>query len=69
LDENQMPGVWNDFAFRLTLDQALLVSWDEIARWAIENKLTDKKEIPNYINYICPEALGAIKPEADTMIR
>ncbi|MBW2042745.1 MAG: NrtA/SsuA/CpmA family ABC transporter substrate-binding protein [Deltaproteobacteria bacterium] len=68
LDENRVSGIWNDFAFRLTLDQSLLISWDEIARWAIENKLTDKKEIPNYLNYICPEALDAIKPEADTII-
>ena len=60
---------WDDVIFGISLDQSLLVCWDEIARWGIKNKLTNKKGLPNYLNYICPDALEAVKPESNTIIR
>ncbi len=68
LDRNTVGAAWDDFVFGLFLDQSLLVGWDEIARWAITNKFVDKKKIPNYLNYICPDALRAVKPESITII-
>ena len=69
LDKNVVGAALNDFVFGISLDQSLLVSWDEIARWAIRNKLVNKKNIPNYLNYICSDALEAVKKESVTLIR
>jgi len=69
LDKNVVNAAWDDFVFKISLDQALLVSWDNIARWAIKNGLVNKKKIPNYLNYICLDALQAVKPNSITIIR
>ena len=68
LDRNTVRAAWDDFVFGIFLDQSLLAGWDEIARWAITNKFVDKKKIPNYLNYICSDALRAVKPESITII-
>ena len=69
LDKNVVSAAWDDFVFTISLDQPLLVSWDNIARWAIKNRLVNKKKIPNYLNYICLDALQAVKPNSITIIR
>ncbi len=69
LDKDIVHSAWDDFVFDISLDQSLLVSWDEIARWAIKNKFTENKEIPNYFNFIHLDALEAVKPESITIIR
>ena len=69
LDKNGVNAIWDDFVFKVSLDQSLLVSWDNIARWAIKNKLVNKKKIPNYLNYICLDTLEAVKPNSITIIR
>ena len=68
-DKEIVRAAWNDFGFNISLDQALLISWDEIARWTIENKFTNSKKIPNYLDFIYLNALGAVKPESITIIR
>ena len=69
LDKDTMRTAWDDVIFGISLDQSLLVCWDEIARWGIKNKLTNKKGLPNYLNYIFPDALEGVKPESITIIR
>ena len=69
LDKETVSTAWDDFTFELSLEQALLVSWDNIARWAIRNRLFDGKTFPNYLNIINMDALDAVKPEAITIIR
>ena len=69
LDKNVVNSAWDDFVFGISLDQPLLVSWDNIARWAIKNGLVNKKKIPNYLNYIYLDALQAVKPNSITIIR
>lgn len=68
LDLVKMGILWDDFVFKIYLDKSLLVTLEDEARWAIANKLTDKEDVPNYLNYICPNALKAVKPNAVTMI-
>jgi NitT/TauT family transport system substrate-binding protein len=53
----------------LALDQALLFTLEEEARWAIDNKLTPAVALPNYLNYVYPGALQSLKPSAVTLIR
>ena len=69
LDKNVVSDIWDDFVFGISLDQSLLVSWDNIARWAIRNRFVNKNKIPNYLNYICLDTLEAVKPKAITIIR
>ena len=69
LDKEPTALIWGEFAFRLILDQAILMSLEDEARWAIRERLTDKKEIPNYLDFIYMDALEQVKPEAVTIIR
>ena len=39
------------------LDQTILMSLEDEARWAMREGLTDKKEIPNYLDFIYVDAL------------
>ncbi|MCD6486755.1 MAG: NrtA/SsuA/CpmA family ABC transporter substrate-binding protein [Syntrophobacterales bacterium] len=69
LDKDTVSAAWDDFTFELSLDQALLVSWDDIARWAIQNRFVDGKTLPNYFKLIDTNAMDAVQPEAITIIR
>ena len=63
------PLIWDMFNFELILDQSVLTSLEDEARWAIRVGLTDKKEVPNYLDFIYMDALDEVKPEAVTIIR
>lgn len=69
LDKNAVVALWDKYEFKLFLDQPILNDLENEARWAIREGLTDKKEIPNYLNYIYINALEEIKPDAVTIIR
>lgn len=60
---------WDDFTFELSLDQAFFTNIESEARWAVRNKLTDKTKIPNYLDFIYPDALKSLKPSAITIIQ
>jgi len=60
--------IWSNFNFNHGLDQALILTMEDQARFAIERGLTDKKQVPNYLNYIYFDALEKINPEAVTII-
>lgn len=61
--------IWENFIFKLQLDQSIITTLEDEARWAITNNLTDKTKVPNYLNYIYLDALEEVKPEAVTIIR
>jgi len=60
---------WPKQEFVVNLQQAMLVAFEDQARWSIEQELTDATEVPNYLDYIYMDALEEIKPEAVTIIR
>lgn len=60
---------WHKFNVLVKLPQELLLAMEDQARWRIANKLTDKTEIPNYLDYIYTDALKQVKPEAVTIIK
>jgi len=68
-DREDIDKLWDDHEFRLSLSQTLVITLEDQARWAIKNKLTDKTEVPNYLDYIYTDALEKVKPEAVTIIR
>ena len=69
ISETEMAALWPDIRLRVSLDQSLLITMEDEARWAIESGFTDKKTVPNYLNYIYFDTLEEVKPEAMTIIR
>ncbi len=60
---------WPKQEFAVVLGQAMLITFEDQARWRIQQGLTDATEIPNYLNYIYLDALEEVKPEAIGIIR
>lgn len=69
IEKEFIASLWDDFKFQLLLDQTLLITLEDEARWAIENNLTNATEVPNYLNYIYMDALEEVMPGAVTIIR
>ncbi len=67
LDLAYIEAVWSDFYFTVNLPQSMIIIMEHQARWKIENKLTVKTEVPNYLNYVYLDALEEVKPEAVTI--
>ena len=66
-NEETIALLWKFFNFGLFLDQAILITLEDEARWAIKEGLVDKKEVPSYLDYFYFDALEAVRPEAITM--
>lgn len=64
MDRETLNATWDSFHFALFLDQPILTSLEDEARWSIRNGLGDAKKIPNYLDYLHSDALKAVKPEA-----
>jgi len=69
LDKELTASIWSNFNFELMLDQTILITLEDEARWAIREGLIDKKEVPNYLDFIYMDLLENVKPEAITIIR
>jgi NitT/TauT family transport system substrate-binding protein len=67
LDSEVMEVLWDDFDFGIQLEQSLILTLEDEAEWAIENKLTDAEEIPNYLDYIYTGALEEVNPKKVTI--
>ncbi len=60
---------WPNQEFTVILPQAMLILFEDQARWRIKNNLTSATEVPNYLDYIYMDALEEVKPEAVGIIR
>ncbi len=69
LDLPYIESVWSDFHFVVDLTQSMIIVMEDQARWKIANNLTDKTEVPNYLDYIYFDALEEVKPGAVGIIR
>jgi len=68
-ESDYMDYSWPKQEYAIILEQAMLILFEDQARWRIENRLTDKTTVPNYLDFIYIDALLAVKPEAVTIIR
>ena len=68
-EEGLLASTRDDSVFELSLDHSLLTIFEDVARWAIANKFTDKTKVPNYLGYFYLDALKEVKPEAVTIIK
>lgn len=65
----ELSAIWPELNLTVSLNQRLLLSLEEQARWAIRSRLTDITQVPNYLNFIYSDALKEVKPDAVTIIR
>ena len=64
VDRALLDSVWDSFDFRVTMDQTLLVSLEDQAKWALKSKLTGARDVPNFLEYIYIDGLHAVEPDA-----
>jgi ABC-type nitrate/sulfonate/bicarbonate transport system substrate-binding protein len=69
IDRDTMKQLWPVYDFEVKLDQLLLISLENQARWAIRNRLVPAKEVPDFLRHVDVESLKAEKPEVVTVIR
>jgi NitT/TauT family transport system substrate-binding protein len=67
-DATKLKGLWPSYRFGVTLDQGLLLALEDQTRWAIKNRLTERTDMPNYLNYVYLDGLQAVMPAAMTVI-
>lgn len=68
-NEEQINNAWKNITFDVSLDQDLIISMEDQALWAIENKLTKATNVPDFLQFIYFDGLEAVKPYAITIIR
>ena len=69
MDPAFLEKLWGTMAFRVTLDQALLVSLEDQARWAVNAGLVPGKPKPDFLEVVHPEILRSVRPEAVAIYR
>jgi ABC-type nitrate/sulfonate/bicarbonate transport system substrate-binding protein len=69
LNKADLDEIWHIFTFRVTLDQALLVNFEDQTRWVLKNRLAPRKTMPNYLDCIYADGLYSVKPEAVRIVR
>lgn len=55
--------------YGLSLDQSLLLALDDQTRWAHQRQIITSPGVPNYLDYLRPQALQAVLPSAISIIR
>jgi sulfonate transport system substrate-binding protein len=61
--------IWINTNFEVSLDQALILALEDESQWAIKNRLTKARKVPNYLDFIYMDGLKAVKPEAVRILR
>ena len=69
MDKVLLDEIWPIYSARVSLDQALLVDFEDQARWALKKRLTVSDQMPNYLDFIYIDGLRAVKPEAVRILR
>jgi NitT/TauT family transport system substrate-binding protein len=54
--------------YGLLLDQGLILTMEDEARWLIYNKLTDQSRLPDFLDYLAAGPLAAVNPQAVSVI-
>jgi len=67
-DMPYLESIWKNNKFKVSLPQALLLTMEDQARWLISSGLTNKTEIPDFLDFVYMQGLETLKPEAVTII-
>jgi ABC-type nitrate/sulfonate/bicarbonate transport system substrate-binding protein len=69
-DQAYIDATWNDYDFRMSLDQPLVSTLEGQARWAVrEGHAPRDSRIPNYLQLLAPEPLRRADPGAVTLVK
>lgn len=68
VDAKGMAAHWRDYNFELTLDQAHLISLENVARWSQAAFPVAGRRAPNYLEYLETAPLRVVRPGAVTLI-
>ncbi len=69
MDEKVLEALWSNYRHVITLDQALIISLEGEARWAIRNGLSGGGTVPNYLEFLDTSSLDAVMPGAVGIVR
>jgi ABC-type nitrate/sulfonate/bicarbonate transport system substrate-binding protein len=69
MDAELLAGIWTDFQYNLSLNQSLLVTLEDQARWAIKNGLVERGEMPNFFEALYIDGLKSVKPDTVRIIK
>lgn len=69
LDPSLFDNVFSNYSLRLILSQGLLTTLEDQARWAIDNHLTEAREVPNFLDAIYLDAMLAVSPQTVSIVR
>ena len=69
LSDEYMAAGWPENHFILSLGPSLVLAMEDEARWMIANNLTNATAVPDFGNYIYPDALKSVKPGSVNIIR
>jgi len=64
-----ITDVWDEYVVGVSLEQHLIITLENEARYAIRNNLTDATKIPNYLDYIYFDAFETVKTNAIRITR
>ena len=67
LDDDFIGWIWKDFNFKLTLEQSLIITLENEARWATENNIVKSKTIPNFLDFFDFYAMEKTEQSAITI--
>jgi ABC-type nitrate/sulfonate/bicarbonate transport system substrate-binding protein len=69
-DQGFVAATWDDFDYRLSLNQPLVSTLEGQARWAVrEGYVRRDSQIPNFLHFVAPEALRKVEPSAVTLVK
>lgn len=69
MDKTVLDEMWGLITFKVTLNEALLMDFEDQTRWVLKYKLASRATMPNYLDYIYADGLYAVKPEAVRIVR
>ena len=68
IDRRAAEAIVRNYRWKVELSQALLLSLEQEAQWAIDSGYPSRKRLPNYLDYVHREELLSLKPEAVTIL-
>lgn len=69
MSEDGVRALWTGYRFDLRLEQSLLISLEDVARWSIKRGFTDALVVPDFSRFIDSDALAEVDPSSVRLIR
>ncbi|MCX7174468.1 MAG: NrtA/SsuA/CpmA family ABC transporter substrate-binding protein [Proteobacteria bacterium] len=69
IDKTTFKRFYDPAEYDLGLEQGLLLALDDQTRWAIQRGFVNADKMPNYLDFIYADGLGAVSPESVKFIR